>query len=48
MGREQTVVVVEDDPSIADLLDLYLREAGFRVLLARDGERGEHEDLALP
>jgi DNA-binding response OmpR family regulator len=37
---ERTVVVVEDDPSIADLLDLYLREAGFRVLLAPSGERG--------
>jgi len=37
---EQTVVVVEDDPSIADLVDLYLREAGFRVLLAGSGERG--------
>ena len=34
------MVVVEDDPSIADLLDLYLREAGFRVLLAPSGERG--------
>jgi len=33
-------VVVEDDASIADLLDLYLREGGFRVLLASDGERG--------
>ncbi len=40
MATEQTVVVVEDDPSIADLLDLYLREAGFRVLLAADGRRG--------
>jgi DNA-binding response OmpR family regulator len=40
VAREQTVVVVEDDPSIADLLDLYLREAGYRVLLAADGERG--------
>ena len=35
-----TVVVVEDDPSIADLLDLYLRQAGYRVLLAADGQRG--------
>ena len=39
-GTETTVLVVEDDPSIADLLDLYLREAGYRVLLAPDGERG--------
>jgi DNA-binding response OmpR family regulator len=37
---DQTVVVVEDDPSIADLLDLYLRQAGYRVLLAPSGERG--------
>jgi len=35
-----TVVVVEDDAHIADLLDLYLRREGFRVLLARDGDEG--------
>jgi DNA-binding response OmpR family regulator len=35
-----TIVVVEDDPHIADLVDLYLRRDGFRVLLARDGEEG--------
>jgi DNA-binding response OmpR family regulator len=35
-----TVVVVEDDPHIADLVDLYLRREGFRVLLAEDGEKG--------
>ncbi len=40
MAKEQTVVVVEDDANIADLLDLYLREAGYRVLLAPTGERG--------
>jgi DNA-binding response OmpR family regulator len=34
------VVVIEDDPNIADLVDLYLRRDGFRVLLARDGARG--------
>jgi DNA-binding response OmpR family regulator len=34
------VVVVEDDPHIADLVDLYLRREGFRVLLAGDGEKG--------
>jgi len=37
---ERTVVVVEDDAHIADLLDVYLREAGFRVLQAAHGERG--------
>jgi DNA-binding response OmpR family regulator len=35
-----TVVVVEDDPNIADLVDLYLRREGFRVLLAGDGQKG--------
>ncbi len=35
-----TVVVVEDDPHIADLVDLYLRREGFRVLLAGDGVKG--------
>ncbi len=37
---ERVLVVVEDDPNIADLLDVYLREAGFRVLQAGSGERG--------
>ncbi len=37
---ERTLVVVEDDANIADLLDLYLRDAGFRVLQASAGERG--------
>jgi DNA-binding response OmpR family regulator len=35
-----TVVVIEDDPHISDLVDLYLRRDGYRVLLARDGEQG--------
>ncbi len=34
------VLVVEDDPNIADLLDMYLRQAGHRPYLASDGERG--------
>ena len=38
MATEQVVVVVEDDPSIADLVDTYLRRDGFRVYLAADGE----------
>ncbi len=34
-----TIVVVEDDPHIADLVELYLRQEGFRVVQAGDGER---------
>jgi len=33
-------VAVEDDPAIADLLDMYLRREDHRVYLAADGERG--------
>ncbi len=35
---EATVVVVEDDQNIADLVELYLRQEGFRVVQA--GDRG--------
>jgi DNA-binding response OmpR family regulator len=34
------VVVIEDDPSIADLVELYLGQAGFRVERAGDAESG--------
>jgi DNA-binding response OmpR family regulator len=35
-----TIVVVEDDPHIAELLDLYLRREGFRVHAVSDGAAG--------
>ena len=37
---EATIVVVEDDAHIADLVELYLRQEGFRVVQAPTGERG--------
>ncbi len=37
---EATVVVVEDDRNIADLVELYLRQEGFRVVQAPTGQRG--------
>jgi len=40
LSGENTIVVVEDDASIADLLCFHLRRDGFRVLLAASGERG--------
>ena len=39
-GDAGTVVVVEDDPNIADLVDLYLRRDGFRVIQASTGAAG--------
>jgi DNA-binding response OmpR family regulator len=35
-----TIVVVEDDANIADLVDIYLRREGYRVIQASDGEAG--------
>jgi DNA-binding response OmpR family regulator len=50
-AKERVIVVIEDDANIADLLNLYLREAGYRVLLAPSGERGlelvTQHDVAL-
>jgi DNA-binding response OmpR family regulator len=57
--NEPVVVVVEDDPSIAGLLDMYLRKEGFRPLIAGTGARalelvGQHDpvlavlDVGLP
>ncbi len=36
-----TIVIVEDDPNIADLVELYLRREGFRVLQATDAGRAQ-------
>jgi DNA-binding response OmpR family regulator len=36
----ETIVVIEDDHNISDLVALYLRREGFRVLQADDGEQG--------
>jgi len=54
-----TVLVVEDDRHIAELVELYLRRAGFRVLVAGDGHEAVRQtadqhpclvllDLGLP
>jgi DNA-binding response OmpR family regulator len=36
----ETIVVIEDDHNISDLVALYLRREGYRVLQADDGEQG--------
>jgi DNA-binding response OmpR family regulator len=35
-----TILVVDDEPNIADLVDLYLRREGYRVVKAGNGEEG--------
>ncbi|MEJ2304754.1 MAG: response regulator transcription factor [Anaerolineales bacterium] len=36
--NEASILVVEDEPSIAEVVDLYLRRAGYKVEVARDGD----------
>ena len=40
MTETGTIIVIEDDGNIADLVDLYLRREGWRVLTAGDADRG--------
>ncbi len=35
---EATILVVEDEPSISEVVTLYLRRAGYQVIVARDGQ----------
>ena len=39
-SADRTVVVIEDDHHISDLVAMYLRRDGFRVVQADDAERG--------
>ena len=39
-AEEPVVVLVEDDPNIASLVDMYLRQDGYRVYQAADGATG--------
>ncbi|HXQ61305.1 MAG TPA: response regulator transcription factor [Acidimicrobiales bacterium] len=51
--HDETVIVVEDDHNISDLVAMYLRREGFRVLQADDAEHGlsyidrEHPSLLI-
>jgi DNA-binding response OmpR family regulator len=38
--QKGTIVVVDDEPNIADLVDMYLARDGYRVLKAPSGEAG--------
>jgi two-component system alkaline phosphatase synthesis response regulator PhoP len=49
----QTILVVDDEPQIVEIVRDYLEGAGYRVLTARDGQtaltlaRHEHPDLVV-
>jgi DNA-binding response OmpR family regulator len=37
--NEPTILVVDDEPSIGEVVSIYLRRAGYRVVIARDGRQ---------
>ncbi len=41
-GAAQTVLVVEDDPTVAEVVTRYLEREGFRVIVTDDGLDGLH------
>lgn len=41
----QRILVIEDDLTMSDMLNVYLKQAGFQVTVARDGARGLEEAL---
>jgi DNA-binding response OmpR family regulator len=36
--KEPTILVVDDEPSISEVVSIYLRRAGYQVVIARDGQ----------
>src|ERR1700675_3094043 len=43
----QTVLVIDDDPSLRDTIGLLLEKEGFRPVLAEDGKTGFKQALTL-
>jgi two-component system, OmpR family, response regulator ResD len=52
-GPPSTILVIEDEENISNLVKFYLEKAGFRILVAEDGARGielhasEHPDIVI-
>lgn len=40
MSKEPTILVIDDDLALQTVLEIALREAGYQVVLASDGEEG--------
>ncbi|HYE96408.1 MAG TPA: response regulator transcription factor [Rubricoccaceae bacterium] len=48
MTPERAILIVEDEPALADLLRLHLGDLGYEVEVARDGQRGLERALQRP
>src|SRR5689334_683540 len=47
MSAAASVLVVDDDPTVSDVVRRYLERAGYRVTLAADGEAGLREQARV-
>lgn len=47
MSIQQTVLIIDDDLALQTVLEIALREAGYNVVLANDGEEGLQKLAAL-
>jgi DNA-binding response OmpR family regulator len=51
--KQPSILVVDDEPSIREVVSIYLRRAGYRVIVAQDGQQalqaleGEPPDLVV-
>lgn len=47
--RDMDILIVEDEPSIAEVVSLYLRRAGFNVKIVDDGQKAiDQMSISLP
>ena len=47
MMSEQTILIVDDDPQIRDVLNMALTRAGYRTVSAKDGADGLKQALLV-
>jgi len=47
MDRKKTILVMDDDLALQTVLEIALREAGYEVILANDGQEGIEKLTAL-
>ena len=39
-NNKKTILIIEDEPDIRDLLEFHLKKEGYKVLTSSDGEKG--------
>jgi CheY-like chemotaxis protein len=47
MDEQPTILVIDDDPAMQTVLEIALREAGYRVEVASDGQEGVTKLVSL-